>query len=62
MSHGTCLKNLFVMMMLKWTNICLILMAVLEAGQCGAEIVQRHPAKAVIMACAAIGSIALIFV
>lgn len=49
-------------MFLNWTNICLVLMACLEAGQCYAEVVQGHWAKAVIMACAAIGSIALIYV
>jgi hypothetical protein len=49
-------------MTLSWYNICLVAMSVLEAGQCVAELVQWHPAKAVIMACAAIGSIALIFV
>ena len=49
-------------MKLDWNNICLVIMSVLEVGQCVAELVQWHPAKAVIMACAAIGSIALIFV
>lgn len=49
-------------MSLNWTNICLVLMSILEAGQTVAEIAQHHWPKAVIMACAAIGSIALIFV